>query len=110
MIRRWRRRGPLRAGARNVVASVGAITMVAMAGAGASAAAGALTMDDAVRVALERNREVIAARLDIEAAQLDVVAARLYPSPVASYSIGNLVLGQGNSHTHNNVPYGTRSR
>jgi outer membrane protein, heavy metal efflux system len=58
---------------------------------------GALTMDDAVRVALERNRDVIAARLEIEAAQLDVVAARIYPNPVASYSLGNLVLGTGNS-------------
>ena len=57
-----------------------------------AAAVGALTMDEAVRIALERNREVIAARLDIEAAQLDVVAARIYPNPVASYSLGNLVL------------------
>jgi cobalt-zinc-cadmium efflux system outer membrane protein len=49
-------------------------------------------MDESVRIALERNREVIAARLDIEAAQLDVVAARIYPNPVASYSLGNLVI------------------
>src|ERR1700710_1592649 len=63
----------------------------------AHAEEGALSMEDAVRVALERNREVIAARLDIEAAQLDVVAARLYPNPIASYAIGNLVLGHGNS-------------
>jgi len=61
-----------------------------------AAAVGALTMDEAVRIALERNREVIAARLDIEAAQLDVVAARIYPNPVASYSVGNLVL-RGNT-------------
>ena len=70
---------------------------IIVAATAAQAAAGGLTMDDAVRVALERNRDVIASRLDIEAAQLDVVAARLYPNPVASYSIGNLVLGQGNS-------------
>ena len=57
-----------------------------------AAGAFALTMDEAVRIALERNREVIAVRLDIEAAQLDVVAARIYPNPVASYSVGNLVL------------------
>jgi cobalt-zinc-cadmium efflux system outer membrane protein len=61
-----------------------------------AAAVGALTMDEAVRIALERNREVIAARLDIEAAQLDVVAARIYPNPVASYSVGNLVI-RGNT-------------
>ncbi len=53
-------------------------------------------MDEAVRIALERNREVIAARLDIEAAQLDVVAARIYPNPVATYSVGNLVI-RGNT-------------
>jgi len=62
----------------------------------AAAIPGALTMGEAVRIALERNREVIAARLDIEAAQLDVVAARIYPNPVASYSLGNLVIN-GNS-------------
>jgi len=62
----------------------------------ASSPAG-LTMEQAVQVALQQNRDVIAARLDIEAAQLDVVAARLYPNPVASYSLGNLVLGNGNS-------------
>ena len=71
--------------------------LVLLLAAPARAAVGALTMDDAVRVALERNREVIAARLDIEAAQLEVVAARIYPNPVASYSLGNLVLGTGNS-------------
>jgi cobalt-zinc-cadmium efflux system outer membrane protein len=78
----------------------GGIAMVLLAVAPPAARAaggGALTMDDAVHVALERNREVIAARLDIEAAQLEVVAARIYPNPVASYSLGNLVLGTGNS-------------
>jgi cobalt-zinc-cadmium efflux system outer membrane protein len=46
---------------------------------------------------LQQNRDLIAARLDIEASQLDVVAARIYPNPVASYQLGNLVLGNGNS-------------
>jgi cobalt-zinc-cadmium efflux system outer membrane protein len=77
-----------------LLASAGAILLAPAAPA--RAAGGVLTMDDAVRVALERNREVIATRLDIEAAQLEVVAARIYPNPVASYSIGNLVLGTGN--------------
>jgi outer membrane protein, heavy metal efflux system len=63
----------------------------------AGAGVGALTMDGAVQIALARNREAIAARLDIEAAQLEVVAARIYPNPVASYTLGNLVLGNGNS-------------
>jgi cobalt-zinc-cadmium efflux system outer membrane protein len=54
-------------------------------------------MDQAVQIALQQSREVIAARLDIAAAELDVVAARIYPNPVASYALGNLVLGSGNS-------------
>lgn len=61
-----------------------------------------LTMENAVRIALERNRNVIAARLDIEAAQVDRIAAGVYWNPVFTYSIGNLVLGQGN--TANNPP------
>ena len=55
-----------------------------------------LTADQAVAVALQRNREVIAARLEIEGSELDVVAARLYPNPIAGYSIGNLLLGPAN--------------
>jgi cobalt-zinc-cadmium efflux system outer membrane protein len=55
-----------------------------------------LTMDQAVAIALRQNRDVIAAKLEIRAAELDKVAAGLYPNPVLSYSIGNLVLGAGN--------------
>ena len=55
-----------------------------------------LTAEQAVAVALQRNRDVIAARLEIEASELDVVAARLYPNPVIGYSIGNLLLGSAN--------------
>jgi cobalt-zinc-cadmium efflux system outer membrane protein len=73
-----------------------AIALCAGATRARAAEPGALSADEAVRIALERNREVIAARLDIEAAQLDVVAARVYPNPVASYSLGNLVIN-GNS-------------
>jgi len=47
--------------------------------------------------ALQRNRDVIAARLEIEGSELDVVAARIYPNPVLSYNLANLVLGTGNS-------------
>ncbi len=67
----------------------------ALAGAGAAVAA-PMTMDDAVALALQRNRDAIAARLDIDAATLDVVAARLYPNPQLTYNIGNLVLGEAN--------------
>ena len=61
-------------------------------------------MEQAVAIALQRNRDVIAARLEIEAAQLDVVAARIYPNPVFSYALGNLVLGAGNPQTRRRRP------
>lgn len=62
-----------------------------------AARADGLTMDQVVSVALKRNRDVIAAKLDIEAAQLDRVAAGIYPNPVFSYTVGNIVLGSGNT-------------
>jgi cobalt-zinc-cadmium efflux system outer membrane protein len=62
---------------------------------------GGLTMDDAVQIALRRNRDVIAARLDVEAAEYDKVAAKVYPNPVLSYQVGDLVLGRGNSQGQN---------
>jgi cobalt-zinc-cadmium efflux system outer membrane protein len=49
-----------------------------------------------VSLALSRSRDVIAARLEIDAAQLDIVAARVYPNPSVQYSVGNLVLGHAN--------------
>jgi len=57
----------------------------------------ALTMDDAVATAMQRNRDLIAARLEVEATQLDRVQAGLYPNPTFSYTLGNLVLGTANS-------------
>jgi outer membrane protein, heavy metal efflux system len=62
------------------------------------ASAGALTMEQAVAVALRRNRDVIAAKLDVEEADYDRVAARMYPNPVLSYQVGNLVIGAGNPY------------
>ncbi|HKQ70442.1 MAG TPA: TolC family protein, partial [Polyangiaceae bacterium] len=62
----------------------------------ARAAEGSLTMEQAVAVALLRNRDVIAAKLEIRAAELDQVAAEVYPNPVLSYSLGNLPVGAGN--------------
>jgi outer membrane protein, heavy metal efflux system len=56
-----------------------------------------LTMEQAVALALQRNRDAIAARLEIEGAELDVVAARVYPNPMLSYAVGDLVLGRGNA-------------
>ena len=68
----------------------------AVAVAVAAGAASGFTVEQAIAVALQRNRDAIAARLDIEVSELDVVAARIYPNPVAQYGIGNLVLGQAN--------------
>ena len=53
-------------------------------------------MEQAVSVALRQNRDVIAAKLEIRAAELDQVAAELYPNPILSYGVSNLVLGKGN--------------
>jgi cobalt-zinc-cadmium efflux system outer membrane protein len=63
----------------------------------ASAHAAPITMDQAVSLALRQNRDAIAARLDIDAAELDRVAARLYPNPVLSIALGNLVVGSFNN-------------
>jgi cobalt-zinc-cadmium efflux system outer membrane protein len=68
----------------------------AAADAAGSSGAARLTMEQAVALALQRNRDVIAARLEIEAAKIDIVAARLRPNPTVEYSVGNLVLGHGN--------------
>jgi outer membrane protein, heavy metal efflux system len=61
------------------------------------AAGGALSMDQAVAIALRQNRDVIAARLGIREAELAEIAAGIYPNPVLSYTVGNLVVGRGNS-------------
>src|SRR5262244_955091 len=53
-------------------------------------------MDQAVAIALARNRDLIAARLDVEAAQVERIAAGIYPNPDFSYSFGNIVLGTAN--------------
>lgn len=59
-------------------------------------AATGLTMEQAVSIALQKNRDVIAAKMEIEAAELDVVAARIYPNPTVQIGVGNLVLGDAN--------------
>jgi cobalt-zinc-cadmium efflux system outer membrane protein len=56
-----------------------------------------LTMAQAVTTALVRNRDVLAARLDIETAQFDRVAASIYPNPTFSYTLSNIVLGEANA-------------
>jgi cobalt-zinc-cadmium efflux system outer membrane protein len=59
-------------------------------------AEGGMTIDQAVAIALQRNRDVLATKLDIEAAQIDKIAASVYPNPVFSYTVGNVVVGNGN--------------
>jgi cobalt-zinc-cadmium efflux system outer membrane protein len=73
------------------------IALVAMSFSARTASAETLTPERAVAIAIERSRDVVAARLEIEASEIDKAAAAIRPNPVASYSINNLVLGKGNS-------------
>jgi len=100
--------------AATLLAAAGAVSVAGAAGAAATtsdatantpaspakpsaSSGGALTMEQAVSIALARNRDVIAAKMEIEAAELDVVAARVYPNPILAYSVGNVVLGSANN-------------
>jgi outer membrane protein, heavy metal efflux system len=87
--------------------ALGISAALALSGAAAVAHAETLTMAQAVAVALQQNREVIAAKLEIEASELDVVAARIYPNPQFQYSLGNLVLGQANPQPAGTPPVPT---
>jgi cobalt-zinc-cadmium efflux system outer membrane protein len=102
---------PATAGDRRRALLAGVVVAVAIASsagqAGAAGSAAGLTMEQAVAVALQRNRDVIAAKLEIDGATLDVVAARLYPNPTFGYEVGNLLLGKAN--TVANVPNPTTS-
>ena len=83
-------------GAARLRRAAGVLLAAGIACVGAPALAAGLTAEQAVAVALQRNRDVIAARLEIEGSELDVVAARLYPNPTLGYAIGNLLLGTAN--------------
>lgn len=54
-----------------------------------------LSMEQAVGIALRRNRDVIAAKLQIRDAELDRIEAGLYWNPTLSYQMNNIVLGRG---------------
>ena len=73
-----------------------ALVLTFLVGGAPAAHADSLTSDQAVSIALARNRDAIAARLEIDAAELDRVAAAVYPNPVFSYTLSNLVLGAAN--------------
>jgi len=79
----------------SIFAAVGALAFASVA----HAELPPLTMEQAVAIALNRNHDAIAARLDIDSAQFDRVQASLYPNPVFSYTVGNLVLGAGNTQS-----------
>jgi cobalt-zinc-cadmium efflux system outer membrane protein len=63
-----------------------------------------LSIDQAVAIALARNRDVIAAKLQIREAELDRVEAGLYWNPTLQYSVGNVILGDGNGQNANLHP------
>ena len=65
--------------------------------------ADAFTPDSAVAVAMLRNRDAIAARLELKAAEVERLTAKLYPNPILSYTLGNLVLGAGNPQAPANI-------
>jgi cobalt-zinc-cadmium efflux system outer membrane protein len=79
------------------VVRVGFSALAVLLAVGSARGAETLSMDQAVSAALGRNRDVIAARLEIDAAQLDVVAARIYPNPQLAYGYGNVILGAANT-------------
>ena len=67
-------------------------------------------MDRAVAIAMQRSREVVAAKLEIEAAEVDRIAAGLYWNPNFFYNVGNIVVGQGNPQGDNKVDPGPFSQ
>ena len=73
--------------------------LVALLLVGGGAHAQGLTPDAAVSIALERNRDAIAARLDLKGAEVERLTAKLYPNPIVSYTMSNLVLGQANTQS-----------
>jgi outer membrane protein, heavy metal efflux system len=68
------------------------------------------TMDRAVAIAMQRSRDVVAAKLEIEAAEVDRIAAGLYWNPNFFYSVGNVVVGSGNPQGDNHVDPGPFSQ
>ena len=63
-----------------------------LCGAGATG----LTEDQAVATAIANSRELIAARLNVDAAEVDRATSTVWTNPVVSYSVSNLVVGDGN--------------
>src|SRR5262245_35725023 len=62
---------------------------------GAIAPGAALSLEDAIRAAFARNRDVIDARLGVDAAEVERVAAGVLPNPQLGYGVSNFALGGG---------------
>jgi outer membrane protein, heavy metal efflux system len=90
------RRGDGRGRHRPALRLAAALLVAGAVLAAGTARAQGLSMEQAVAIALQRNRDVIAAKMEIEGSELDVVAARVYPNPTLDYNLSNLVLGHGN--------------
>jgi cobalt-zinc-cadmium efflux system outer membrane protein len=63
-----------------------------------------LSMQDAEDLALQRNRQLLAASLQVSLAEIELLAAGLWSNPELSFSSANLVLGQGNPQETNLHP------
>lgn len=64
----------------------------------------AMTMHQAVELAFARNRDVLAARLEVQDKLVDELVASLWQNPQLSYNIQNLVWGRGNNQQENIHP------
>lgn len=53
-------------------------------------------MPEALNWALSLQRQVVAARLEVDERAVETLAAKIWPNPEFSYSVNNLVLGAGN--------------
>jgi len=100
----------LRRAATRAAVGAAACALFAASAPRSASAAEALTMDRAVAVAFQRNRDVIAARLEIQVAEVDRIAAGLYWNPQFSYTFGNIVLGKGNPQGDQNLNPGPFSQ
>ena len=61
-----------------------------------SADAGLLRCRAAEELAMLRNRDLIAARLQVQQAMVEQLAARMFQNPEVAYGLGNVILGRGN--------------
>jgi hypothetical protein len=81
---------------RRIAMSVLAVLLVAGAASAQTAALPAdVTIDEVLRLLIERSPRTIADRASIDVAAADRVTARIYPNPDISYGATHLVSGLG---------------